>query len=96
VNELNRIVRTLVWGMLASCVVWLLRRWLSPAMTGAPARGQAYPVAIPIALYRDPSCGIHVSPEISVKLEQAGRMKHFCSAECRDQYVRSERHAASA
>jgi YHS domain-containing protein len=91
---------------LVSCVLWLLRRTLlraaAPKTRRAPAgRPSARPtsttpVAKPIQLQRDPVCGMHVAPEISFTLERAGHAQFFCSAECRDRYVQSERRAASA
>jgi YHS domain-containing protein len=49
-----------------------------------------------IPLHRDPWCGTYVSSEISVPLEQAGQVLHFCSQECRARYQGSAKRAASA
>jgi YHS domain-containing protein len=56
-------------------------------LTGRPA-SPARPAAEKpeMALRRDPVCGIFVSPEISLTLEQSGQVHHFCSAECREQF----------
>ena len=78
------------------CSAWLLRRWLSPALSEATLGPRSFPVAKAIPLHRDPCCGTFVSPEISFPFEQAGHKQHFCSAECRDSYVRSMRQASSA
>ena len=70
----------------------------------ARAFGNAKPASVPhppetrsaVPLHRDPWCGTHVSPEISFPLEQAGQIQHFCSAECRESYLKASRRAASA
>jgi hypothetical protein len=85
-------------------------RWASRALARlmqkllARALGNARPAAAPpprqsrsaVALHRDPWCGTYISPEISIRLEQADEVLHFCSAECRARYERSSRRAASA
>jgi hypothetical protein len=93
----GRTLRILIWGILFGWVLWMLRRLLLSA-TRTAARKSYTPSAAPkrIALYRDPWCGTHISPEISFTLEQAGQIEHFCSAECRDHYLHSHRRAVSA
>jgi YHS domain-containing protein len=79
-------------------MAWLVRKLLAALL------GNAAPVSAPredasgspIPLHRDPCCGTYVSAEISFPLEQSGQVLHFCSAECRTQYSRSSRRAASA
>ena len=39
-------------------------------------------------LKRDPVCGTFVAPELAVTQEIRGRLVHFCSAKCRDEYAR--------
>jgi hypothetical protein len=60
----------------------------------APADNWAAQAAEPRAgvLRRDPYCGTYVSPEISFSLQQADQIEHFCSAECRDRFLRSGRY----
>jgi YHS domain-containing protein len=93
----GRTLRIFIWGILVGWALWLLRRVLLSAARTV-ARKSSAPPAPPkrIALYRDPWCGTHISPEISFTLEQAGQIEHFCSAECRDQYLQSHRRAVSA
>jgi hypothetical protein len=94
-RSLNRAIRILIWGLLAGWIVAMLRRVLLPA--GSRKASLQYPVAAkPIPLFRDPWCGTYVSPEISVQWEEAGRIEHFCSAECLDRYAKSHSAAASA
>ena len=35
---------------------------------------------------RDPVCGMFVSTEVSHRLEENGRVLHFCSTNCMDDY----------
>jgi hypothetical protein len=98
----SRAVRILMWGVVASWGVSLLRRILLPGQARElEGSDQYYPmqwpiVAKPIPLHRDPWCGTYVSPEISVRWQQAGRIEHFCSSECLDRYARSQHTAVSA
>ena len=92
---LARIVRTIFLFIFIAWVVWLARaivRWL------AARPGKPHPAAAPgpRQLHRDPVCGTHVAAEISFPLEEADRTLHFCSAECRERYVRSTRRVANA
>ncbi len=77
-------------------VTWLGRKLFS-TLGPAQAPREKYPNSplVPKPLYRDPWCGTHVSPEISYSLEQAGQALHFCSAECRERYLESQRRAAN-
>src|SRR5262249_17510571 len=96
-NSLSRILRSLLWGVLFGWGIWLLRRWLASAMTRESRNASPSPItAAPITLYRDPVCGTHVAPDAAFPLVRAGRREFFCSAECRETYLRTERHAASA
>jgi hypothetical protein len=95
VNSLSRIILFILWAILLGGVFSLLRRRArSSARRTANARPASPPH--PVTLYRDPYCGTHVSPEISVRATQGGQELHFCSAECRDRYLRSQRQAAGA
>jgi YHS domain-containing protein len=74
-------------------------RKLFAQILGSAKRPSAPPVpetrnAIP--LHRDPWCGMYVSSEISVPLEQSGQVLHFCSQECRARYQGSAKRAAGA
>lgn len=91
-----RIFRLLAWLIFVVWAIWLVRRLFAVLVNPKQPRqtGPAAPLA-PKQLYRDPWCGTHVSPEISHTLEQAGQVLHFCSAECRQRYLASQRRAAS-
>jgi YHS domain-containing protein len=92
VNSLSRFIRFILWAILLGGIVSLLRRRARSSARRAPDARTAKPAP----LYRDPFCGTYISPEISFPASHAGQMLHFCSAECRDRYLRSERQAAGA
>ena len=46
-------------------------------------------------LVRDPVCGMHVAEELSVPLREGGELVQFCSADCRDKYVKSAQRMAA-
>jgi hypothetical protein len=95
--SLNRAVRVLIWGFVMAWIVSMLRRILLPSLSRAQkANPQGPCVAKAVQLQRDPWCGTYVSPEISVRWQEAGRIEHFCSRECLDRYARSQQRAASA
>ena len=39
-------------------------------------------------MVKDPVCGSYVSIEDSVKASEGGTVRHFCSYECRDKFLR--------
>ena len=86
---LGRILRFVLWLMLATLLVRKLFGWLArdaqlPATRIAPPQsGQP--------LHRDPICGTFVAPGISRTVEHAGQVHHFCSAECRAQFIAAHR-----
>ncbi len=92
---LARILRFLLVLVVLSWAVWLVRR-LFAHLSMPSARRETRPETPVIArrLYRDPSCGTHVSDELSYSLEEAGQVLHFCSTECRERYRASLRRAA--
>jgi len=95
VNSLSRFIRFILWAILLGGIVSLLRRRARLSARRAPDASPS-PPAKPAPLYRDPICGTYISPEISFPASHAGQVLHFCSAECRDRYLRSERQAAGA
>jgi YHS domain-containing protein len=88
VNSLSRIILAIFTAILVGGIVSLLRLAL-PALAPAWGRRRSSPRG-PLPLFRDPSCGTFVSPEISVRAEWAGRVEHFCSEQCRDRYLQGE------
>lgn len=87
-NSLTRVFRAVLWGVVTTGLLSFLQQMSASdarQMTYGPEPGKFSPA---IRLFRDPSCGTYVSPEISFKLEKSGRITHFCSAECRERYLR--------
>jgi YHS domain-containing protein len=104
-NFLGKAMRFLIWVLIVSWSVALLRRlvrWMlretMPAQMDQDANGGASVGAAPgdarsgmsaRKLVRDPVCGMHVAEELSIPLREGGELLHFCSKECQDRYVRS-------
>ena len=89
VKSLSLIVRAIVWGILLSWLLRMLQRWISSAARRQTSESCRPTDSAPVVLRRDPCCGTYVSAEIAFSVEQAGQIEHFCSAECRDRYLRS-------
>ena len=94
-NSLSRAFRVVLWGVVTSGLLSLVRQWSASdaQMTHGQEPGKSSPA---VRLYRDPVCGTYVSPEISLKLEKSGHIMHFCSADCRERYGRTAARAARA
>ncbi len=93
---LSGILRFLIWVLLLSWGLTLLRRvfaWMlgGGAVSGAPQRPRAAsdPESAITArrLVRDPVCGVHVAEQLSIPLREGGELLHFCSITCRDKYT---------
>ena len=87
-NSLTRVFRAVLWGVVTTGLLSFLRQMNASdarQVTHGPEPGKFSPA---IRLFRDPSCGTYVSPEISFKLEKSGHITHFCSAGCRERYLR--------
>ena len=97
VRFLARVLQFIVWVIFAT---WLGRKLLGWAFGSAMRVGSQNSQSIPShdvkVLHRDPVCGTHVSPEISVRLTIAGEEHHFCSVTCRERFRRLNSQAASA
>lgn len=85
---LARIIQLILWLILATWLGRKLLGWLfgKPAVTS-----RTVPAREPRKLHRDPWCGTFVSSEISFSLEHAGQLHHFCSLDCREQYLNAQR-----
>lgn len=75
------------WGvrLLRSLVVRTLRKTETVDAAGPDGTRQN---ALPRRLVRDPVCGTHVAEALALPLRQGNEVLHFCSAECRDSYLR--------
>jgi YHS domain-containing protein len=93
-----RILRYLFWIVVVSWSVSILRRIVGEMVSG-DAKAKPYtdvPTdAISQKLVRDPVCGMHVAEGLALPLKQGADVLHFCSAVCRDKYLR-ELHKISA
>lgn len=78
-------------GLLKSLVGRMLRKTegSSPAVPDGTQQN-----ALPRRLVRDPVCGTHVAEALALPLRQGSEVLHFCSAECRDTYLREEQRKA--
>jgi YHS domain-containing protein len=102
-GSLSRMMRFLLWVVVLFWGVALVRRaveWMLRGVTGGPQRQEGTAGApeekqIPRRLVRDPVCGVHVAEERAVALCDDGEVLHFCSVECRDQYVGSQKKLAA-
>lgn len=67
-----------------------IRGMLGGAPRGMPSRSQGRQKTTPSAAQgrtaRDPVCGMFVSTEVSYRLEENGRVLHFCSKKCLETY----------
>ncbi len=97
-NLLARLARFLVWLLVLSWGVSLLRRGIAWALRQRASSRDSSDAAAAQGrrLHRDPVCGMHVAEEIAIPLLEAGQTVHFCSDGCRDSYVASQRFKASA
>ena len=94
-SPFGRMVRTILWGAVTGGLLSYVRQWTA-SERGEVTQGQRTKLSPPIRLRRDPVCGTYVSPEISFKLENSGHITHFCSAGCRERYLRLAARAARA
>jgi YHS domain-containing protein len=102
-NVLARIFRFLFWVLIVSWAVRLLRRWITNMLRNAATRAQQSTATTPDAasvtkshrLVRDPVCGVHITEERAIRLQDNQEIVHFCSAACRDQYVSDTRRFAA-
>src|SRR6202161_2916078 len=92
---ISRVIRFLFWLLVLSWSVALLRRvvaWMLRGGTVAPSQGvdvAGGPESVGMArrLVRDPVCGAHVAEVLAIPLREGGNVLHFCSVQCRDQYL---------
>jgi YHS domain-containing protein len=102
-NFLARVLRFLVWLLVLSWGLRLLRR-----IVGGMLRNDQAPVpqsadsadgtTAPSAarrLVRDPVCGMHVDETLSIPLQEGSELLHFCSPTCRDTYAMKARKFAA-
>ena len=99
-NFLGKVMRFLLWLLVVSWSVALLRRALAWMLRGAMPEQSSEDVAGAGAgagntenglaarkMVRDPVCGTHVAEVLAIPLRESGELVHFCSVACRDKYV---------
>jgi YHS domain-containing protein len=95
---LGRILRFLFWLLVLSWSISLLKRLFSaqPRENGPTEGNQPMPEE-PTGrkLVRDPVCGMHVAQELAISVRTGNELVHFCSAECRDRYLRENQKLAA-
>ena len=95
-----RVFRFLFWLLVVSWAVALLKKlvgWMVRSATqNAESASQREPeisrnsggaVGVSRRLVRDPVCGAHVAEVLAIPLRASGELIHFCSVQCRDQYL---------
>ena len=96
-------MRFLIWlvilcwavALLRRAAGWMLRGFLNSLTRRADVPANQQPAITSRRLVRDPVCGVHVAEERAIPLHSGGEVVHFCSVECRDQYVGSEQKFAA-
>ncbi len=93
-----RMLRYLFWILVVSWIFVLLRRLVSH-MSNAPLRSNQ-PLDVPNdavsrKLVRDPVCGMHIAEGLALPLKQGATILHFCSAECRDKFLKENQKFAA-
>src|ERR1700685_1955365 len=98
-NFIVRVFRFLFWLLVVSWSVALLKRlvaWMGRGATQRAEAGSPHRTGVSRAagtvgtsrrLVRDPVCGAHVAEVLAIPLREGGQVVHFCSVQCRDQYL---------
>jgi YHS domain-containing protein len=91
---LARVARFLIWVLVVSWSVWLLRRIVGWMLRDADTRStqpadaaETQSTGAARRLVRDPVCGMYVDETLSVPLREDGELVYFCSTACRDAYA---------
>jgi YHS domain-containing protein len=96
-NVLARFARFLIWVLVLSWSMWLLRRVFGWLLRKAENHSQQHVASFSTTdatkasrrLVRDPVCGMHVDETLSIPYRDEGELLHFCSIACRDAYLSS-------
>jgi len=96
---IGRMLRFLFWVVVVSWSLAILRRIVG-RMIGVGVQPNPQPDmpkdAANQKLVRDPVCGMHVAEGLALPLKQGAEILHFCSAECRENYLLSVTRKMSA
>jgi hypothetical protein len=99
-NFLARFIRLLFWVVIVSWGVRMLGRvvsalWQSGRSPASPESASDNQPAQNALLVRDPICGVHIAQARAIPLRENDELLHFCSTDCRDQYVNGSRTLAA-
>jgi hypothetical protein len=98
-NFISRVIRFLFWLLVVSWSVALLKKLVAWMVRGATQNADSAShydpeisrrqgeVGTSRRLVRDPVCGAHVAEVLAIPLREGGQLVHFCSVQCRDQYL---------
>lgn len=93
-----RMIRYLFWLVIVYWSVGLLRRIVNSMGTAGPKTHPDVEIpkdSIARKLVRDPVCGMHMAETIAIPLRNGNELLHFCSVECRDNYVKGTQKVAA-
>jgi YHS domain-containing protein len=99
-NFISRVIRFLFWLLVVSWSVALLKRLVAWMLRGGTSSQQQDPdnsagnseaTGMSRRLVRDPVCGAHVAEVMAIPLREGGELLHFCSIQCRDEYMFANR-----
>jgi hypothetical protein len=100
-NFISRVIRFLFWLLIVSWSVallkrlvgWMLRGGTSMQQQGPDVAGGSEATGISRRLVRDPVCGAYVAEVMAIPLREGGEVLHFCSIQCRDEYMFANRNS---
>lgn len=102
-NFISRVIRFLFWLVILSWGVALLKRLVAWMVRGesslqqqdreADISADSGATGMSRRLVRDPVCGAHVAEVLAIPLRQEGQLVHFCSVQCRDEYLLANRNS---
>jgi len=90
--------RFLFWVVVLSWSISLIKRFFAWFLGDAvPKQTQSPEQEVPRnkRLVRDPMCGMHVAEDLAIAVRTGNEVMHFCSPECRDNYVGSSQKMAA-
>ncbi len=87
--------------LLVVLLIWLIRRLMArvlaaflAALRGAPSQTRSRAASadqkrvVKGTMVRDPNCGTYVASELAIAARSGGQTFHFCSQECREEFIR--------
>ena len=90
--------RFVFWVLVLSWSISLIKRffaWFLGDTVQKQAESPGPEMPRNMRLVRDPMCGMHVAENLALAVRSGNEVTHFCSAECRDKYLGSQKMAAN-